>query len=61
MLVKLSKRVIETLEFRGVLVVLALVAGLIVYLSLFAGHRPKPDTDVAPTVPPGETSPPSRI
>ena len=60
MLRKLSKRALETLEFRGVLVVLALVAGVILYVSLFAGHRPKADDDAAPRVPIGDAPPPSR-
>ncbi len=60
MLRRLSRRAVETLEFRGVLVVLALAAGAILYVSLFTGHRPKVDDDTAPTVPVGETSAPSR-
>ncbi len=61
MLRRLSKRAVETLEFRGVLVVLALAAGVILYLSLFAGHRPKADDERAPTVPAGDSSPASRL
>ncbi len=60
MLHRLTRRAIETLEFRGVLVVLALLAGVILYVSLFAGHRPKADDDAVPRVPIGDAPPPSR-
>ena len=61
MLRKLSKRTVETLEFRGVLVVLALVAAAIIYVSLFAGHRPTADDEAGPPgVPAGDAPPPSR-
>ena len=61
MLRRLSRKAIETLEFRGILVLLAVVAGVIFYVSLFAGHRPKAEYEQIPTVPPGEAPPPSRI
>ena len=60
MLRRLSKRALETLEFRGVLVVLGLAGALIVYVSLFAGHRARVDDDVAPHVPIGDAPPPAR-
>ncbi len=53
MLRRLTHKTIETLEFRGVLVVLAAIAALIFYLAFFSGHRPPPDNDRLPSVAPG--------
>ena len=61
MLRRMSRKAVETLEFRGVLVVLALVAGLILYFSLFTRHRPPADdTHGIPAVPVGDAPPPAR-
>ena len=61
MLRRLSRKAVETLEFRGVLVLIALVAATILYFSLLAGHRPAEDRGGLPPVPPGEQPPPSRL
>ena len=61
MLRRLSRKAIETLEFRGVLVALALVAVVILYFSLFTRHRPPADDpNGAPAVPLGDAPPPAR-
>ena len=61
MLRRLSRKAVETLEFRGVLVLIAIVAAAILYLALFAGHLPREETGDAPRVPPGDQPPPSRL
>lgn len=61
MLRRLSRKAIETLEFRGVLVLLALVAALILYFSIFTRHRPPADDPGSPpAVPAGDAPPPAR-
>lgn len=61
MLRRLSRKAIETLEFRGVLVVLALVAVVILYFSIFTRHRPPADDpNGLPAVPAGDTTLPVR-
>ena len=61
MLRRLSRKAVETLEFRVVLVLLAVAAVAILYFSLIAGHRPAEDPGGLPPVPPGEQPPPSRL
>jgi len=57
-----SKKTIETLEFRGVLVLLAVVAALILYFALFSGHRPPADDGRGlPPVPPGAQPAPGQL
>lgn len=60
MIIRLTKRVIATLEFRGIVVVLCLAGAMILYFSIHHGHRPPPDDDVLPSVPPGTQAVPER-